>query len=152
MNEIKVNEKDLQDIKIAFTKMYNSLVTINYCKGGTAGRAKQKALDQMSAFVENKTKKNHPMNEYLKRLNSEHRKTTSEQIMKSSLSNDVFNDALAAQHFGKMADAELKSSLISFNNVYRKYQVNNDMTVLSDMVKQMLLKQKQLINTKSRGY
>ena len=116
-----INEKDLNAIKHEFMKIYNSLATINYCKGGTVGRAQQKALDQMSSFINTKTTQKHPMNEYLKKLDSENRKTMSEYIMKSSFSNDVFNDAVAAKQWGKMAETELKSSLVKFNDIYRKY-------------------------------
>ena len=118
-----VNEKDLAGIRHAFIKMYNSLATINYCKGGTIGTAQQKALDQMSSFVKTKAVQNHPMNEYLKKLDSENRKNMSEYIMKSSFSNDVFNDAVAAKRWGQMAETELKSSLSEFNTLYRKYPV-----------------------------
>lgn len=118
-----INEKDLAAIKHEFMKMYNSLATINYCRGGTVGTAQQKALDQMSSFVKTKTVQNHPMNEFLKKLDSENRKTMSEYIMKSSFSNDVFNDDIAAKQWGKMAETELKSSLGKFNDIYRKYPV-----------------------------
>ena len=46
-----INEKDLAAIKHEFMKMYNSLATINYCRGGTVGTAQQKALNQMSSFL-----------------------------------------------------------------------------------------------------
>ena len=118
----ELNKQDKEQIRQSFIKIYNSLATLNYCKGGTIGRAQQKALDQMSAFVRNKTKTDNPFNEYLKQLDSDNRKTMSEYIMKSRFSDDVFNDAVAAQRWGKMANTELKFSLGNFNKVYKKYQ------------------------------
>lgn len=122
-NNANIDEKDLSAIRHEFMKIYNSLATINYCRGGTVGAAQQKALDQMSSFIKTKTAQNHPMNEYLKKLDSENRKNMSEYIMKSSFSNDVFNDAVAAKRWGQMAETELKSSLSEFNTLYRKYPV-----------------------------
>ena len=137
-----INEKDLNAIKHEFIKMYNSLATINYCRGGTVGMAQQKALDQMSSFVKAKTVQNHPMNEYLKKLDSDNRKTMSEYIMKNSFSNDVFNDDVAAKQWGKMAENELKSSLGKFNDIYRKYpavQQDNVKNVQSNEQQQRLI-------------
>lgn len=128
-NNANIDEKDLSAIRHEFMKMYNSLATINYCQGGTVGAAQQKALDQMSSFVKTKTAQNHPMNEYLKKLDSENRKNMSEYIMKSSFSDDVFSDDVAAKNWDKMAKTELKSSLSKFNALYRKYP-----TVLQDKV------------------
>lgn len=152
--DFNINEKDLDAIKHEFLKMYNSLATINYCRGGTVGAAQQKALNQMSSFVKTKTSQNHPMNEYLKKLDSDNRKTMSEYIMKSSFSNDVFNDDVAAKQWGKMAESELKSSLGKFNSIYRKYpavQQDNTKTVQSDEKQQRLIQMYlQMVRQKTR--
>lgn len=136
---VNINEKDLVEIRHAFVKMYNSLATINYCSGGTVGMAQQKALEQMSSFIRAKTKQNHPMNEYLKKLDSENRKNMSEYIMKNSFSNNVFDDAVVAKRWKNMADSELKSSLVAFNNIYRKYPITQQSNTQVNINKQHLM-------------
>lgn len=118
---------ELKQMKRGFDKMYNSLVSLNWSKGGNLGMAWQKALEQMSAFVQNKTQINHPANEYIKQLDKDNRKTMSEYIMKSDFSNDVFKktgmkDNSAIKNWEKDANKELKAGLKCFNEVYRKYQ------------------------------
>ena len=140
--DIKQFEADKEQIRKAFLQIYDSLFAINLCQGGTQGHARQKALEQISAFIENKKNHTNPLNEYLIQLNSEHRKSMSEYIMKSSFSNDVFNDDVAAKQWGKMAETELKSSLGKFNDIYRKYpavQQDNVKNVQSNEQQQRLI-------------
>ncbi len=146
--------RDLEQIKLAFTKMYNSLAKINFCRGGTVGMAQQKALDQMSSFVKIKTTQDHPLNEFLKNLDSEHRKTTAEHIMKSSSSNNVFDDNIVANNYRQMAESELKTSLKNFNSIYRKYpgsQLGNDKGTQININQQKLIQMYlQMVQQKSR--
>lgn len=119
---------ELKQMKRGFDKMYNSLVDLNWCKGGNLGMAWQKALEQMSAFVKSKTQMYHPANEYIKQLDIDNRKTMSEYIMKSEFSDNVFEksvmkDDTAVKNWEKVANKECRSGLDCFNEVYRKYRV-----------------------------
>lgn len=119
--DIKQFEADKEQIRKAFLQIYDSLFAINLCQGGTQGHARQKALEQISAFIENKKNHTNPLNEYLIQLNSEHRKSMSEYIMKSSLSDECLDDKVAAEQFGKTSVINLKNSFEFFRHIYNKY-------------------------------
>lgn len=122
-----IPEKDLKELDRNFKRMWLYLASAIYYRGGTRGHAEQKALEQMDTFVQIKTKRDNPMNEHLKKLNSEYRKIVSENIMKNEHSNDVFikrchgND-IVGERWADGADREFKSALRQFNEFYNKYQ------------------------------
>lgn len=123
----KINDKDFEQMKCAFKRVYNSLVSKNFCQGGTAGMAQKKALDQMSAFVSHKTEDENPFNEYLKELNAKNRVEMSAYIEHSIFSNEVFKNSCfandeAVNNVYQGAVKEFKSGLEQFFGIYRKYQ------------------------------
>ena len=89
--------------------------------------AEQKALEQMDIFVQIKTRRENPMNESLKQINSKNRKVIAEQIMTSERSNDVFikrcfGNELVGERWANGADKEFKSAMRQFNEFYKRYQ------------------------------
>jgi len=140
---IKIDEKDLEQIKQAFESMYNSFTTINFCEGGNAGMAQQKALNQMSSFVKVKNRNDTPLSEYLKKIDADNRKKMSEYIMKSDYSKEVF-EGKDVERQTKLAEAKknLKTNFERFNAIYRKYkpvQQNGKNKLPTDEYKQYMI-------------
>ena len=118
-----IPEKDLKELDRNFKRMWLYLAWSIYCRGGTRGHAEQKALEQMDTFVQIKTKRDNPMNEHLKKINSEYRKIVSENIMKNEHSNDVFSgNELVRERWADGADREYKLAMQKFNEFYDRYQ------------------------------
>ena len=118
-----IQEQDLKELRTAFNKMYYNISSALFYKGGTRGHAEQKALEYMDTFVKIKTRENHPMNEFLKQINSEHRKAMAEYIMKDSASDDVFsgNDVFK-KSVAEKADKDYRDATSNFGEFYKKYQ------------------------------
>lgn len=130
-----INEKDLKGLNIVFNKMYYCISSSIFYRGGTRGHAEQKALEYMNTFVEIKTSREHPMNEALQQINSEHRKAMSEYIMKDSSSDDIFNgNDIVKKGQIENADKEYRAAVRDFGNFYKQYQpeqLNNIQSIVN---------------------
>ncbi len=132
------NLADQQQLKQAFTKMYNSLATLNYCRGGSGGMAQQTALEQMTSFVKNRAKYGDAIDVFVEQLNANNRKIMSEHIMKSSFSDEVCTDAVAAKEWGISAVDELRTGIKIFTYVYEKYHPVSKNTKRNDLAAQII--------------
>jgi hypothetical protein len=116
-----LNQKEIKQIKKDFLKMYFALTAINWAHKMTLGMARQKALEQMRAFVESKMKiQNHPLNKHLIQFHNEFRRNMSKHIMTSGYSEKKLNPELAEKliRFGTIKTKEAKSGI---NSLYQKY-------------------------------
>ena len=151
-NKASINEQNLKELERNYKRMWVYLASAIYYRGGTRGHAEQKALEQMDTFVQIKTSRDNPMNESLKKINSEYRRVISENIMKNEHSNHVFSgNELVRERWAAGADREYKSAMKQFNDFYDRYQpkqnnnksdVDAKMQQLSAMLIQMVAKNK----------
>lgn len=123
----KINDKDLKELERNFNRMWFYLVSAIYDGGETYGCATQKALEQMDIFVQIKTRRDNPMNEFLKEINSKNRKLVSENLMKNKNSDHVFikrvfGNQLVGERWAAGAYREFKSAMRQFNEFYNKCQ------------------------------
>ena len=122
-NKASINEQDLKELERNYKRMWVYLASAIYYRGGTRGHAEQKALEQMDTFVQIKTSRDNPMNESLKKINSEYRRVISENIMKNEHSNHVFSgNELVRERWAAGADREYKLAMQKFNEFYDRYQ------------------------------
>jgi len=140
-----ITEQDLKELERNYKRMWVYLASAIYYRGGTHGHAEQKALEQMDTFVQIKTSRDNPMNEALKKINSEYRKAISENIMTNEQSNHVFSgNELVRERWAAGADREYKLAMQKFNEFYDRYQSqqnNNksDITAKTQQLSAMLI-------------
>ena len=140
----QINDTDLKELERNFNRMWFYLLSAIYCGGGTYGCAEQKALEQMDIFVQIKTRRDNPMNEFLKEINSKNRKLVSENLAENKNSDHVFikrvfGNELVGEHWSTSAYKEFKSALRKFNEFYNRYiPAQHNKSLQTDTHKQYL--------------
>lgn len=120
--KLELTKEQEKQIAKNFNEMLVSLMTLNWCRGGTLGAAEQKALDQMSSFVKSKSNPEHPMNKYLHAMDNQCRREVSERIMTDEHSDEKIGiNSELAQRWAKIATEKFKKALKNMNDMYKEF-------------------------------
>lgn len=146
-HKVKLNEQEIKQVHKNYVGMYYGFVSINWSQGMTLGMAWQKALQQMDAFVETKTKvQNNPLNEHLIKIHSEFRRNMSKNIMTSENANCKLNPKFK-QSFADYGMNSLKKNKSALDNLHKKYMPQNsiDKTQTTESLKNATQKTQELM-------
>lgn len=121
-SKLELTQEQQKQVAVNFSKMFSGLVVINWCRGLKLGMAKQKALEQMSAYVKSKTNPEHPMNKYLHALDNQYRREVSEEIMKSEHSEEILPvNADWVKKWEKLATDDFNISMQQMNQMHKEF-------------------------------
>ena len=124
-NKVKLTEQEIKQVQKNYVGMYYGFVSINWSQGMTLGMAWQKALQQMDAFVETKTRvPNHPLNEHLIKMHTEFRRDMSKKIMTSENAECKLNPKLK-QSFANYGMSSLKKNKSVLDDLHKNYMPQN---------------------------
>lgn len=119
----ELSPEEKEQITKKYVNMYYALAAIHWCKGGTLGRAWQKALNQMDNFVKSKTKVlGHPMNPHLISVHAQFKRRMSESLLTNPYVDCETN--LSKEHkeqWIKFSTEYVKSDMAFFNSMHDKY-------------------------------
>ena len=118
----QLSPQDSKNLQKYYKLMYAGFVSLNWSKGCKLGVAWQKAIEQMNAFVQSKTKiKNHPISKELKKIHDEFRKKISEYIMTNRKYAETTVSGAEANNFAEFGKFFMKKSVKPLNDMYKKY-------------------------------
>lgn len=120
--KLELTKEQETQIAVNFGKMFSGLVVVNWCRGLNLGMAKQKALEQMSAYVKSKSNPEHPMNKYLHALDNQYRREVSENIMKSEHSDATLTVGSEwVKQWEKLATDDFNISMQQMNQMHKEF-------------------------------
>lgn len=142
-NQKKLSVEEVKRLEKDYRKMYFGLTAVNWSQGMTLGMAWQKALQQIEAFVQTKTKiANHPVNAYLNRIHAKFKRDMSKHIMdcKGKESETKLSPKLK-KIFAAYGTKEVQTGKSSLNDWYQKYMPEQTIQKIPDVKKFEFVKQ-----------
>jgi len=121
-SKLELTKEQQKQISVNFSKMFSGLVVVNWCRGLKLGVARQKALEQMSAYVKSKLNPEHPMNKYLHALDNQYRRDISEVNMEDEFADDTLPvKADWVKEWEKLATDDFNISMQKINQMYKEF-------------------------------
>lgn len=139
---VRLSAEEIKKMKQDYVGMYYGFVSINWGQGMTLGRAWQKALEQMDAFVATKTKiTNHPANKDFLKMHSDFRRDMAKSIMTSEYANDKLEPKYR-KGFIAYGTKRVKETKNALDSLYQKYMPKQNLQQTSNAKSFDIAKQK----------